>query len=121
MLVPEQDPPLHPLKVKPVEGVAVRVMEVWGEVAKLAVQEPELVGPTVGFPLIVPDPIVERFNVVFNENCAVTIVFALIVNAHVSELEVHVPAFAVEPEMLHPVKVELLDAVRVRVTDDALS
>ena len=42
---------------------------------------------------------------------------AEIVKAHVAELEVQVPEVAVAPEIVQPVKVESVEAVRVSVTE----
>ena len=65
----------------------------------------------------VPDPAVLIFNVWLSENCAVTMVFAFIVKEHVLELEVHVPAEALDPLMVHPVNIDPLSTVRVSTTD----
>ena len=66
--------------------------------------------------MIVPEPEVVRLRTTSSENCAFTCVFALIVNWHVVEEEVQVPATAVEPVIVHPVKVIPLVGLSVKVT-----
>jgi hypothetical protein len=53
--VPEHPPPLHPEKVEPVEGVAVRVMEVPEDMEDWEQVEPQEMEPPETVPEPVPD------------------------------------------------------------------
>src|SRR5207253_1191692 len=106
--VPEQRPPLQPVKVEPAAGVAVRVMVV--PLAKLAEQvAPQLIpaGELVTVPLPVPAVVTVRAKV-WTVKVAVTVVAAESVTAHDPVPE--------HPPPLQPVKMEPAAAVAVSVT-----
>jgi len=110
--VPAQPPPLHPLNVEPVVGVAVKVTTVPLVKACEQVAPQEIpAGELVTVPLPVPD-----FDTVSaNDDCmklAVTVWAALIVT-----VQEPVP---VQPPPLQPVNVEPAAAVAVSVTDEPL-
>ena len=105
--VPEQPPPLQPVKVEPATGVAVNVTAV--PLAKLAEQvAPQLIptGALVTVPLPVPALLTVSVNV-WSVNVVVTVVAAesVTVQAPVPE----------QPPPLQPVKVEPAAAVAVNV------
>lgn len=100
--------PLHPVKVEPTSGVAVRVTVVpWGKVAEHVAPQSMPAGLLVTVPE--PVPVLPTVTVRTISKVAVTVVSALIA-------KVHVPV-PVQPPPLHPVKVELAPAVAVRITD----
>src|SRR5437016_1732301 len=106
--VPEQPPPLQPVKVEPATGVAVNVTAV--PLAKLAEQvAPQLIptGALVTVPLPVPALLTLSVNV-WSVNVVVTVVAAesVTVQAPVPE----------QPPPLQPVKVEPAAGVAVNVT-----
>ena len=106
--VPEQPPPLQPVKVEPAAGVAVNVTAV--PLAKLAEQvAPQLIptGALVTVPLPVPALLTVSVNV-WSVNVAVTVVAAesVTVQAPVPE----------HPPPLQLLKVEPAAGVAVRVT-----
>ena len=106
--VPEQPPPLQPLKVAPTAGVAVSVTAV--PLAKLAVHvTPQLIptGALVTVPLPVPALLTVSAKV-GRAKVAVTVVAALRVT-----VQVPVPE---HPPPLQPVKVESAAGVAVSVT-----
>ena len=106
--VPEQPPPLQPVKVNPAAGVAVKVttVPVVKEVEQVAPQEIPA-GELVTVPLLVPAMV----TVSAKEACmkvAVTEVAAFIVTEHVAVPE--------QPPPLQPVKVDPAAGVAVKVT-----
>ena len=96
--------PLQPVKVEPVVGMAVRVTIVPELYDALL---PTATGLTV--PLPVPAAVTLRVNV-WSANAAVTLVAAFIVT-----VQGPVP---LQPPPLHPVKVEPVAGLAVRVTGD---
>src|SRR5438552_2254003 len=97
--VPEQPPPLQPVKVEPAAGVAVSVTAV--PLAKLAEQvAPQLIpaGELVTVPLPVPAGLTVRVNV-----CTVKVAVT-VVAADRESVEEGVPE---HPRPVQPVKVEL--------------
>src|SRR3989441_9625910 len=106
--VPEQPPPVQPLKVEPAAGVAVNVTAV--PLVKLAEQvTPQLIptGALVTVPLPVPAGVTVRVEV-WRAKVAVTVVPAESVTTHVPVPE--------QPPPLQPVKVEPAAGAAVSVT-----
>jgi hypothetical protein len=109
--VPEHPPPLQPVKVEPVAEVAVRVTGV--PLVKLALQATPQSIPA-GLEVMLPFPLRTTLKVEAGlaggtvVNAAVTVVAAFIVT-----VQGPVP---LQPPPLHPVKVEPVAGVAVRVT-----
>src|SRR5438046_3151323 len=106
--VPEQPPPLQPVKIEPLAGVAVSVTNVplSNEAEQVAPQSIPG-GSEVTVPLPVPALLLVRLTV-WRLKVAVTVVAAFRVTEHVAVPE--------QPPPLQPVKIEPLAGVAVRVT-----
>ena len=106
VLVPEQPPPLHPLKLEPVAAFGVRVTAV--PRGKLAVHVPGQLIPA-GLLVTVPEPAMVTARLAFTAvNVAVTAWLELRVTAHVPVPE--------HPPPLQMVKTEFAFGVAVSVT-----
>src|SRR5437867_1143788 len=111
--VPEQPPPLQPVNVEPVAGVAVSVTLVpLSKEAEQVAPQSIPAGLEVTVPLPVPAPLTVRVTV-WRLNVAVTVVAAFKVTE-----QVPVPK---QPPPLQPVKVEPVAGVAVSVTKVPLS
>jgi len=106
--VPEQPPPLQPVKIEPLAGVAVSVTNVplSNEAEQVAPQSIPG-GSEVTVPLPVPALLLVRLTV-WRLKVAVTVVAAFRVTEHVAVPE--------QPPPLQPVKIEPLAGVAVSVT-----
>ena len=108
VLVPEQPPPLQPLKVEPAAGAAVSVTAV--PLVKLAAQvAPQVIpaGALVTVPLPVPAAVTVSVKV-WSVKVAVTVVAAETVTTH--------DPVPVQPPPLQPLKIEPAAGVAVSVT-----
>src|SRR5437773_1872766 len=106
--VPEQPPPLQPVKVELESGVAVRVTTV-PPVNGAAHVAPQAM--PAGEPVMVPVPVPDLLTVSMKDCCAKVAVTE--VAAFSVTMQVPVPE---QPPPLQPVKVELASGVAVRVT-----
>src|SRR5437773_5218896 len=106
--VPEQPPPLQPVKVELESGVAVRVTTVplGNGAAHVAPQ-----AMPAGEPVMVPVPVPDLLTVSMKDCCAKVAVTE--VAAFTVTMQVPVPE---QPPPLQPVKVELASGVAVKVT-----
>jgi len=106
--VPEQPPPLQPVKVEPAVGVAVKATAVLPEkLAEQVAPQETPAGLLVTVPA--PAPVLETVSVKdCDANVAVTVVAALI-----TTVQERLPA---QPPPLQPVKVEPAAGVAVKVT-----